>query len=153
MARSRHESHHSEEITDQKSLQRTFATKSAHSGRGLVQRTRPLSGAKQKSRHDNSLLAFLPRLAHNVFMVDIKGSCVIAAGVMVISLAASASAQLGMPGINLNTERPPLTKEEQEKQKAIDDAYKSAINKVPDKKKPADPWGDIRSPAMGSRSR
>jgi len=86
-------------------------------------------------------------------MVDIKGGCVIAAGVMVISLAASASAQLGMPGINLNTERPPLTKEEQEKQKAIDDAYKSAINKVPDKKKPADPWGDIRSPAMGSRSR
>src|SRR5512143_1433769 len=32
MARSRHESHHSEGITDQKSLQRTFATKSAISG-------------------------------------------------------------------------------------------------------------------------
>jgi hypothetical protein len=38
MVRSRRESHHSDGITDQKSLQRTSATKSANSG--LVQRSK-----------------------------------------------------------------------------------------------------------------
>jgi hypothetical protein len=50
-----------------------------------------------------------------------------------------------MPGISLVPDRRPLTPEEQEKRKAVDDAYRSAIAKVPDKKKSADPWGEIRS--------
>lgn len=83
-------------------------------------------------------------------MVGIKNSCLVAAGVMVILSTASALAQLRMPGIDLSGDHPQLTKEEQEKRKAVDDAYKSAINKLPDKKKPADPWGDIRSPATNS---
>jgi hypothetical protein len=38
-----------------------------------------------------------------------------------------------------------LTSEEREKRKAIDDAYRSAIEKLPDQKKSADPWRDVRS--------
>jgi hypothetical protein len=69
---------------------------------------------------------------------------------MAIAFAGAASAQISMPGLDLSGDRPQLTKEEQEKRKAVDDAYKSAINKLPDKKKSADPWGDIRSPAANS---
>ena len=86
-------------------------------------------------------------------MVGVKNRCLIAAAAIVISFAGSASAQISMPGISLSGDRP-LTKEEQEKRKEIDDAYKSAINKVPDKvpdkKKPADPWGDMRLPSANS---
>jgi hypothetical protein len=38
-----------------------------------------------------------------------------------------------------------MTPEEKQKQKTIEDAYKSAIGKIPDKKAPADPWGAMRS--------
>ena len=38
-----------------------------------------------------------------------------------------------------------MTPEEKEKQKVIENAYKSAIEKIPDKKLPADPWGAVRS--------
>ena len=41
-------------------------------------------------------------------------------------------------------DKPPPSKEEQERQKAVDDAYKSAIEKLPDKKKSADPWEGVR---------
>jgi hypothetical protein len=58
---------------------------------------------------------------------------------------AFAQQQQFMPGISLVPDRRPLTAEEQEKRKAVDDAYRSAIAKVPDKKKSADPWGEIRS--------
>ena len=80
-------------------------------------------------------------------MVAVKNRCLVAAVAIVISLTADALAQFSTPSINLSADRPQLTKEEQEKRKAVDDAYKSTINKLPDKKKPADPWGDIRSPA------
>jgi hypothetical protein len=83
-------------------------------------------------------------------MVGVKNRCLVAVVAIVISFAADALAQLSTPGIGLNADRPQLTKEEQEKRKAVDDAYKSTINKLPDKKKPADPWGDIRSPAANS---
>ena len=76
-------------------------------------------------------------------MAGVKNRCLIAAGAIVVSLTADALAQLTMPGIDLSADRPQLTKEEQEKRKAVDDAYKSTLNKLPDKKKPADPWGDI----------
>lgn len=83
-------------------------------------------------------------------MIGVKNRCLAAAAAIVMSSTADALAQLSVPGIGLSADRPQLTKEEQEKRKAVDDAYKSTINKLPDKKKPADPWGDIRSPAANS---
>jgi hypothetical protein len=44
-----------------------------------------------------------------------------------------------------------MTPEEKEKQKAIENAYKSAIEKIPDKKPPADPWGAVRSTTPSSK--
>ena len=66
------------------------------------------------------------------------------ASAIAAALTGTASAQF-MPGINLAPDSRPLTPEEKEKRKAVDDAYRSAIGKVPDKKKSADPWEDIRS--------
>ena len=86
-------------------------------------------------------------------MAGVRNRCLVAAGVIVMSLTADAFAQLSMPALPLDSDRR-LTKEEQEKRKEVDDAYKSAISKVPDKKKPpADPWGDVRSPAPNSKQR
>jgi hypothetical protein len=44
----------------------------------------------------------------------------------------------------MNDKRP-LSKVEKEKQKAADDAYRSAMEKLPDKKKSTDPWEGVRS--------
>jgi hypothetical protein len=85
-------------------------------------------------------------------MAGIKNRCLVAAGVIVISSGGDALAQLSMPALPLDSERR-LTKEEQEKRKEVDDAYKATINKLPDKKKPADPWGDMRSPAANAKQR
>lgn len=63
---------------------------------------------------------------------------------MLMALSEIAAAQF-MPGINLNADRPALAPEEQEKRKAIDDAYKSTIKKLPEKKEANDPWGNLRS--------
>jgi len=58
----------------------------------------------------------------------------------------TASAQMPMPGINISPgDKRPMTSDELEKQKALDDAYKSAIQKIPNKQKTVDPWGNIRS--------
>jgi hypothetical protein len=46
-------------------------------------------------------------------------------------------------GIPLNPQRV-LTPEEIERQKASDRAYNEAIQKIPDKKPSADPWGNVR---------
>jgi hypothetical protein len=59
-------------------------------------------------------------------------------------LTGAASAQLPMPGISLSGEGPPLTPEKQEKRKATEDAYKSALKKIPEKKMSADPWENMR---------
>lgn len=83
-------------------------------------------------------------------MAGVKNRYLVAAAAIVMALTADALAQLTMPGIDLSADRPQLTKEEQEKRKAVDDAYKSTINKLPDKRRPVDPWGDIRSPAANS---
>ena len=40
----------------------------------------------------------------------------------------------------------PLTQEEVDKQRALDNAYKAATNKIPDQKS-NDPWGNVRSAA------
>jgi hypothetical protein len=111
---------------------------------------RPHIFSRETTARRNTPLATFPRLAHNSLMADVKNRCLVAAAAIVMSLTADALAQLTMPGIDLSADRPQLTKEEQEKRKAVDDAYKSTLNKLPDKKKPADPWGDIRSPAANS---
>ncbi len=58
-------------------------------------------------------------------------------------LAGPAYSQL-KPSINLTPEKRPLTDQEKEKQKAIDDAYQAATKKIPDQKGAADPWGNMR---------
>ncbi len=66
-------------------------------------------------------------------------------GATIALMSGIASAQF-TPGITLQPDATrPLTPEEQEKRKAVDDAYKSAIQKIPNQQKPADPWGNIRS--------
>ena len=67
----------------------------------------------------------------------------IVAGTILAVLTGAAAAQLPMPGLSLGAEKRKLSPEEQAKQDAIDHEYKSAIQKIPDKK-PTDPWGNIR---------
>jgi len=66
------------------------------------------------------------------------------AAAIVACLTGSAFAQF-TPGLTLRPDSTrELTPQEKEKQKALDEAYRSAIGKIPDKQKPADPWGNIR---------
>ena len=80
---------------------------------------------------------------------DILGK-IVRAGAIIALLTGAASAQIPMPGINLSPDRQ-MTPEEKEKQKVIENAYKSAIEKIPDKKPPADPWGAVRSTTPSSK--
>ncbi|HXX52180.1 MAG TPA: hypothetical protein VEI98_12975 [Xanthobacteraceae bacterium] len=50
-----------------------------------------------------------------------------------------------MPKMSLGgkDEKKPLTPEEQERQKRLDDAYKAATNKIPDQTA-SDPWASVR---------
>jgi hypothetical protein len=59
-------------------------------------------------------------------------------------LSTSASAQMPMPSYSMQGEKPPLTPEEQERQKKLDDDYKAAKKKIPNQKA-IDPWGDVRT--------
>ncbi len=64
---------------------------------------------------------------------------------MVALFAQIASAQFGMPGIDLTPDGSHrLTPEEKEKFKEIGQEYKSTMKKVPDKKQPYDPWAGAR---------
>jgi hypothetical protein len=54
-------------------------------------------------------------------------------------------------GIPLKSDKP-MTEEEIEKRKASDRAYDAAMQKIPDRKAPADPWGDIRPTSSASKS-
>jgi hypothetical protein len=71
-------------------------------------------------------------------------------------LMGTASAQIPMPAITLNpdsrSDSRPLTKEEQEKKQAREDAYKSALKSIPNKNdaKPVDPWANMRPNAPAS---
>ena len=68
---------------------------------------------------------------------------VIAAAVIVTVLTGAAAAQIPM-GLSLGgPEKRKLTPEEQAKQDALDQAYKSATNKIPDRNA-NDPWADVR---------
>jgi hypothetical protein len=86
-------------------------------------------------------------------MTYAKKLYLIAAGAIVIFLPGTASAQLTMPGVSLQYDSRRLDPEEQTKRKAVDDAYKSTMEKIPDQKKPNDPWGNVRSTTTTTSSK
>src|ERR1700742_3675349 len=61
-------------------------------------------------------------------------------------MTGTAAAQLPMPGLSLGKDKPPPTPEEIERQKQIDNAYKSATSKIPNQTGAAAnyPWGGVR---------
>ncbi|OQW61686.1 MAG: hypothetical protein A4S14_16800 [Proteobacteria bacterium SG_bin9] len=61
-------------------------------------------------------------------------------------LASPALAQM-MPGMGLplNRDAKSLSPEEQERQAAIDKAYKESLKKIPNQAAPNDPWGSARA--------
>jgi hypothetical protein len=77
----------------------------------------------------------------------------VTAAAILVGLTAVATAQLPMPGISLgHDDKPKLTPEQLEQQRARDNAYAAAMKKIPEKKQ-ADPWGNIRDTApSASRS-
>lgn len=68
----------------------------------------------------------------------------ILAGAVIALLGAPAAAQFPTPGLTLKDEPKQLSPEERAKQKAIDDAYRAATKKIPDKQVANDPWGSVR---------
>jgi hypothetical protein len=78
----------------------------------------------------------------------------ILAGVAIALLTVPALAQFPAPALTLKDQPKTLTPEERAKQKAIDDAYRAATKKIPDKQVANDPWGGVRpnpSPARGNQ--
>jgi hypothetical protein len=76
------------------------------------------------------------------------------AGAAFALLMGPAAAQMPMPGMKLKDEpNKPRTPEERARQKAIDDAYREANKKIPDKSGPTDPWGNVRplSPSANAK--
>jgi hypothetical protein len=78
-----------------------------------------------------------------------------AAAVAIIALSAGiVFAQDMRPGISLHPDtRRPLDPDEEAKRKAVDDAYKSTMEKIPNQKKSNDPWENIRSTTTSSNQR
>jgi hypothetical protein len=71
-------------------------------------------------------------------------------GAMLILLTAAAAAQgVGISGDGVSfspfkqQDKRPMTQEEADKQRKLDEAYKSATNKIPDQKA-NDPWAVVR---------
>ncbi len=65
------------------------------------------------------------------------------AGALVL-LTTSVFAQMPMPSMSLQGDKKrPLTPEEQERQKQLDNDYKAATNKIPEQKA-NDPWANVR---------
>jgi hypothetical protein len=69
---------------------------------------------------------------------------IVLAGAFAVLLTGVAEAQMPMPGISLGNGPKQLTPDEQAKQKAIDEAYRAASKKIPDKNAPDDPWASVR---------
>jgi hypothetical protein len=84
---------------------------------------------------------FIMRMTRSILCRLLQGMAVLA----LLSRAAAAQLPLNMP---LQHDKAPMSQEEMEKQKALDDAYKSATNKIPDKKVD-DPWATVR-PSAGT---
>ncbi len=75
------------------------------------------------------------------------------AGAVIALLMGTASAQIPLKLPIHGDSKRPLSREEIEKQKALDKAYKSATEKIPDKKA-VDPWGNIRpDPTAASKNK
>jgi hypothetical protein len=76
----------------------------------------------------------------------------IQAAAILALLTGTAAAQLPMK-FPTNGDKRPMTPEEIEKQKAIDNAYRSATKKIPEKG-PVDPWGDVRpNPSTSAKNK
>ena len=75
------------------------------------------------------------------------------AGALLILLTAAAAAQgvgVGTDGVSFSPFKQQdrkITPEEAEKQRQLDEAYKSATNKIPDQQKSNDPWAVVRPSA------
>jgi len=67
----------------------------------------------------------------------------VCAAAVTAALSGAAFAQFPTPSINLEQEKH-RTPQEIERDKAIDRAYKSATQKIPDQRAANDPWADIR---------
>ena len=67
----------------------------------------------------------------------------IGASLIIAVMTGAAAAQL-MPSFSLHKDEKKLTPEEQAQQDATDHAYKSTLQKIPEKKT-VDPWGNVRS--------
>jgi hypothetical protein len=75
------------------------------------------------------------------------------AAAVIALLTGTASAQIPMKLPLHGVSKHRLTPEEIAKQKALDKAYKSATEKIPDKK-PVDPWANIRpNPATAAKNK
>jgi hypothetical protein len=69
----------------------------------------------------------------------------IGATLIIAVMTGAATAQL-MPSFSLHKDEKKLTPEEQAQQDATDHAYKSTLQKIPEKKV-VDPWGNVRDTA------
>jgi hypothetical protein len=78
---------------------------------------------------------------------EVLGRCglaLLAGAASLAFLPATALAQLPM-GIHLGGDKEAPSKDELERRRALDKAYNSANQKIPEKKPANDPWGNIRS--------
>jgi hypothetical protein len=89
------------------------------------------------------------KLTTKLVAVKLAGAVAIAA-----IMTGTAAAQLPMPGLSLGKDKPPPTPEEIERQKQIDNAYKSATTKIPNQSGANDPWASVRpAPATPSKKK
>ncbi len=84
-------------------------------------------------------------MGHHIVRTMIKAGAIIAVSTGI------ASAQSGLNLLGPSGHR--MTQEEHDKQEAIDQAYKSAIKKMPDKPKSVDPWGSVRPNTSSPQSK
>ena len=72
--------------------------------------------------------------------------------VLIAMLLASPAYSQFKPTISMTPDKRPLTAEEKERQKGINDAYDAATKKIPDQKAPTDPWGNMRDTGTNQKS-
>jgi hypothetical protein len=70
---------------------------------------------------------------------------ILGAAAVIGLLTGPAYAQMQTPNINLLSDMPSKTPEEQEKEAAQQKAYRESLKKIPDAKVSSDPWGNVRS--------
>jgi len=91
-------------------------------------------------------LARLSYVPDSGAMTYAKKLYLIAAGVIIVFLAGSAFAQnYGGPGEGKYQSTRPSDPEQEAKRKSVDEDYKRLMERIPDRKKSYDPWGNVRS--------